>query len=236
MMGLGGGFVNRKSILLDGSDELVNLGTADIIADGAAAASYSIWVKTSDGVNAQFLMGRYNGGANATTPAVFLIAGVPRFFMGPAVDDFRDGTTDISDGFWHHLLCVFVGGSKLDIYLDGVLDNAGLTGVIVANVPANSMGNTIGAAINLSAFTTGNIDEVSMFQADLSANVAETYNGGIPGNLLDHSQVANMKGWWRMGENGIWDGSNWTFPDQIGSNNGTSVNMEFADVVTDVPG
>lgn len=224
---------NTKSILLDGG-ERVNLGTNDIIADGATSASYSLWVKTSSNVNA-FLYGRYSGGNNATTPTVFLVSGIPRFYMGTSIANYRDGTTDISDGQWHHLLCVFVGGSKLDIYLDGVNDNGALTGSIVGSVPANNVGNTIGQNVGNASGLVGNLDEVGIFQADLSSNVAETYNGGKPTDLLVHSQSANLKGYWRLGDKGVWDGSNWSFPDQKGSNNGTSLNMELADVVTDTP-
>lgn len=231
-----GGFSNRYSMVFDGVDEHISLGNADIIADGASSASYSLWVNTSVGGSNQFLYGRFNGGVAATTPAIFLISGVPRFFMAPGIGDFRDGTTDISDGFWHHLLCIFVGSSKLDIYLDGVLDNGALFGVIRPSVPANSVDNRIATQADGDNYFAGNIDEVGAFQADLSANVAETYNGGEPDNLLNHSQVANLKGYWRMGDGATFGGGNWSIPDEsTNSNTGTSANMEEADRVTNVP-
>jgi len=38
-----------------------------------------------------------------------------------------------------------------------------------------------------------------------------------------------------MGDKAMWDGTNWTMEDQIGTNDSTSVNMEFGDRVVDTP-
>ena len=38
-----------------------------------------------------------------------------------------------------------------------------------------------------------------------------------------------------MGENASFDGTNWTVPDQIGSANGTSANMDLADLEGEAP-
>lgn len=53
--------------------------------------------------------------------------------------------------------------------------------------------------------------------------------------LLLHSAKTNLVGWWRMGE-GASFATNWSIPDDSTNNNtGTSVNMEEADRVTNVP-
>lgn len=68
----------------------------------------------------------------------------------------------------------------------------------------------------------GNQDEVSAWNKELTpAEVTELYNGGDPANLLDHSAVANLVGWWQMG-----DGP---------GNDGTMTNMASGDIIENAP-
>jgi hypothetical protein len=70
-------------------------------------------------------------------------------------------------------------------------------------------------------YWVGNQDEVSAWDKELSpAEVTELYNSGNPDDLSTHSAVANLVGWWRMGE---------------AQSDGTMVNMEPEDFVLDAP-
>ena len=76
----------------------------------------------------------------------------------------------------------------------------------------------------------GEMDEVAIFSSDQSANAATIYNTGTPTDLTSLSPTS----WWRMGEQATFS-TNWTVPDQIASNNGTSANMTIEDRVGDAP-
>ena len=74
----------------------------------------------------------------------------------------------------------------------------------------------------------GNIDEVSIFDTDQSANIATIYNSGEPTTIS--GAIAHYK----MGENATLL-TNWTVPDEVGTNDGTSVNMNVFDRVGEAP-
>ena len=85
-------------------------------------------------------------------------------------------------------------------------------------------------------FFTGNVDELAFFNNDLtSTQMAEIVNGGTPNDLLIHSPVGNLVSYLRMGERSAFDGTNFTFVDQKGTNNAKSNNMAFSAKVSDTP-
>jgi len=75
----------------------------------------------------------------------------------------------------------------------------------------------------------GNIDEVSIW--DSVKTISDVSDGGLP---IDLSGKSNLVGWWRMGDNATFS-TNWTIPDQVGSNDGVSQNMVLSGRTTDVP-
>ena len=92
---------------------------------------------------------------------------------------------------------------------------------------SNSVGNA--------AFLNGNIAHTSFWNTDLSeAQVLEIYNNGSPGDLNNHSSVANLVAWDRE-ERSSFDGTNWILKDVIGGYDGTSANMELTDIQPDFP-
>ncbi len=81
---------------------------------------------------------------------------------------------------------------------------------------------------------TGYISDVAIFNNDQNGNIASIYNNGTPTDL---SGETGLVGYWKMGDDSTWDGSNWTIPDaSSNSNNGTSDNMDEEDKVNNAPG
>jgi hypothetical protein len=80
---------------------------------------------------------------------------------------------------------------------------------------------------------SGNIDEVAIFDVELSASdVTSIFNNGVPQSLESFNPISH----WRMGEDATWNGTNWTLNDNgSGGNNGTSQNMVLASRTNDVP-
>ena len=67
------------------------------------------------------------------------------------------------------------------------------------------------------------MSNISVWDTGLtSSQVTEIYNEGLPGNLNSHSAYSNLVSWWQLGENSSFDGNDWLFADEKGSNNGES--------------
>ena len=79
------------------------------------------------------------------------------------------------------------------------------------------------ADFKIGRLTLGNIDEVSVYNSELSASdVASIYNGNGAGKPGDVTSL-NPVGWWRMGDND--SGTGTTVTDQgSGDNDGTLTN------------
>ena len=143
-----------------------------------------------------------------------------------------EGTSDIKDGNWHHVVATFEPSTALKVYIDGVLEGTNTTSIpaTIDNDPADWC---IGAFYNTTSFNyKGKACDVAIFDSTLSAaNVASIYNNGRPGDLTSFSPVS----WWKLGQNASFDGSNWTTPDLINSNDGTSSGMGASALVGDAP-
>ena len=141
-------------------------------------------------------------------------------------------TTTTNDGQWHHYLGVN-DGTNLKIYIDGVLDNSNTNGSNGTLLNANGR---IGARWNNLNLFSGLIDEVAIFNSELSASdITTIYNSGIPNNLNDLSTPPLS--WWRMGEDATFDGiRDWNLVDQgTGGNDAVTQNIAETERVTDVP-
>jgi hypothetical protein len=77
-------------------------------------------------------------------------------------------------------------------------------------------------------FVNGKMDEVAVWTSDQSANASAIYNSGTP------TTISGAVAHWRMGENASFN-TNWTVPDQVASNDGTSANMTVGDLEGEAP-
>ena len=140
------------------------------------------------------------------------------------------------DGLWHHVAVTWdsISAREIKLYLDGTLkDTTSLTtGSITESFEDAAIGNNTSGG----GFWKGNIDEVVLFNKTLDATeVSNLYNDGLPFNP---QPVANMIGYWKMGDGGIVGNSIATYPtivDETGNNNGTMTNMTSTDFEADVP-
>jgi hypothetical protein len=113
-------------------------------------------------------------------------------------------------------------------YIDGNSKTIGTGGGwFNSGTPINTIGNYRNYHYD------GKIDELAVFSSLLSASaVTSIYNSGTPTDLTSLSPA----GWWRMGDDATWDGTDWTIPDaSANSNAGTTVNMAEGSRVTAVP-
>ena len=145
-------------------------------------------------------------------------------------------TTSITpnDGNWHHLLGTFDGTTNTNgvkLYIDGVLNNqttALSTGINSFTYSEPNIGRLTGQ--NQWNFE-GDINDVSVFDNDQSANASTIFNGGVPNDISALSPLS----WWRA-EQVTFDGTDWTLIDQgSGGNNGLSSSMPLTSRTSDVP-
>ena len=152
----------------------------------------------------------------------------------------KDFTITINALTWYYLTMTYDGSSDesgLKIYINGVeVTNT----TVITNTLSNSITNsntfnigTTGQKITGALFY-GKIDEVSVWNKELTqTEVTEIYNKGrINVNYSDMTNYSNCVSHWQLGEGetSSWNGSTWTLEDKVGSNTGTSVNMEYEDV------
>jgi|9_EtaG_2_1085328.scaffolds.fasta_scaffold00770_8 hypothetical protein len=224
---------NSRSISLDGVDDFVTMG--DVLDfERTSAFSISAWVKRGGtGVN-DTVVSKMESSGNFRGYLLFisstnLVKFVLRNVNTSSNRLFVDSTSTITDTNWHHILMTYDGSSSVSgvkIYIDGVSDTVTTAGTLSATT-LNSSPFNIGARNSNSLFATATIDEVSVFNSELSASdITSIYNGGAPNDISSLSPVS----WWRCGDG---DNSPTLIDRGSGSNNGTMTN--FTTFSTDVP-
>jgi hypothetical protein len=225
-----------NSILLDGVDEYVDCGNDNSLNfDGSSGFTIAFFTKT-DTSQLKILVSRANG--DPTGYAVYQ-QGQKFFFW------IRNGgnlclintTVDYALDTWRHV-CVTYDGSKdvsgMKFYIDGVsvakTDGTNTLGALsIANTGSNTLGSRSGGAYPFK----GNLDDVCIFSTEFSAaEVLELYNGTIGLSPLNHSEVANLEAYWRLGD--VDDDISTFYDYSTNTNNGTPINMEAGDIVADV--
>ena len=216
----GSSFSNLKSIELDGVDDYVDTATIDIgstntisfwmkrstlangvvLGDVNGSSKYALWLDTSSNIN--FRLGNNDSGRLTLNSALF------------------------SDGNWHHH-CLSRNGIAVNYYIDAVLQTNYTANTLNASAGTNSTIQKIGARTDLQLPLNGSLDEVALFNTNLSASdVTAIYNSGVPASLSSYSSLVS---WWRCGDGDTAP----TLTDNKGSNDGTMTN--FSTFSTDVP-
>ena len=213
----GSSFTNNFSLNFDGTDDLVSAGNV-LGFERTDAFSISAWVKRNSSKNQMIVSKRLSSGnltgyslriTNSTNQLQVQLrsAGSNRLIL--------NGSTAL-DTNWNHVVLTYDGSSNisgLNVYVNGSNDNGSTTGTLSLSI-LNSAEFNIGAENNNDDFFDGNIDEVALFNSELSStNVSTIYNSGIPGDLSSLSPLS----WYRFEE-----GSGTTATDSgTGGNNGT---------------
>ena len=228
---------SNKSFLFDGVEDYVTMG--DVLdEDGSSAFSLSAWVKLSSSGNQQ-IVGKMLEGDTYAGYGIYITSDKIRFSI---INTWSSNalSLDVTSTFvydvWTHICITYDGSQDVSgviMYVDGSpeatvtqYNSLGASSTTTASFSIGSR-NADGAE-----FTEGNIDEVSIFNSELTlSQVQSIYNGGVPVDISDLSPI----GWWRMGEGATFS-TDWTIPDvSTNSNNGTSDNMGESDRKSDTP-
>jgi len=212
---------SRKSIALDGVDDFVDCGSVSAI-NSASTVSVSYWGKKTAS-NKYLLVGSQMSSTNGLWLTWWNDGNV--YFAG------RNGNIGFAayalsfDTNFHHFVGVY-NGSSLKIYIDGILRATSTTSI--PSTLSSTAGNDFNIGYLQLQYASGNIDEVSVFNSELSASdVTAIYGSGVPTSLSSYSSLIS---WWRCGDG---DTAPTLTDNGSGSNNGTMTN--FSTFSTDVP-
>ena len=245
----GSSFASTNSFIFDGNSDFVDCGLNANLSFGNTSSdfpfTFSLWVKVDDLSTSHGLIKRGDFSTTNNREQVFYIGSDGAIYNhiysnGQSLNRRGRKTSAgiISPNTWYHIAWTYNGqggtnaSNGIKIYLDSNrVDNA------------NNQKNSYGAMKNtntpfkIGEFINGNMDEVSVFNSELSGGFAgsdiETiYNNGVPNDLSSFNPIS----WWRMGEEATYAGGAWTLVDQgSGSNNGSSTTLPPEALSTDVP-
>lgn len=209
------GSFSTKSMTFDGVEEFLSLGTTAANFERTDVFSVSVWVKTSGPAAAFHAIVTKALSVSPFTGWLLEMSDTGRVQLvlrnTITTDELsvRTDTATVDDGDWHHVCATYDGSSVpggVTIYIDGVA--AATTTIVntlassILNGAATCIGAVNGAFKTASnSFWDGLIDEVALYDSELlPSEVDAIYNDGKPPNLLSSGPVANLSGWWRMGE------------------------------------
>ena len=143
----------------------------------------------------------------------------------------------VSADTWYNALVVFDGSGatnadRLKLYINGNPITLTYTGTIPTQTGTMLINTMWLGASNSPNFwgLEGNIDEVSIFDSAIS--IGDVWDGS--GEPIDVSAVSGLANYYKMGEEATFN-TNWTVPDQVGTNNGTSNAMLVDALVGEAP-
>jgi hypothetical protein len=219
-------FSNTKSILLDGIDDYVICGNNASLQP--SNFTICLWVKTdNNNSNRTFI---HNGaGLYGSSNQGFLVQqsyGNYYFRIGDGTTTYTSFNGGLIVDTWQFITLSY-DGTNMRSYLDGVLQDTLAVPNITYGTNATWNPFYIGRTSGSSQYMSGNIDEVALFNSELSASdVTTIYNSGVPNDISSLSPVS----WWRCGDG---DTSPTLTDNGSGGNDGTMTN--FSTFSTDVP-
>ncbi len=234
--------VSNYSFELDGIDDYISTGL-DLSFATVPNFSISYWIKTDATLTnfASYFAVAVNvtyggaGGAYNYSAGRLYKSGSLGLLVYAQGSGSSNGSTALDDGNWHHIIQTYSDNgnntSRVRIYVDGNTTPEVDLASTLSYAPLTS--NLFIGARNASSDRAfpGNVDEVSVWNSVLGASdITALYNSGTP-TTLPNGAVAH----YRMGEDASFNGTDWTIPDNAGTNTGTSANMTVDDLVGEAP-
>jgi len=223
--------VSNYSMEFDGVDDNIDCG--DLSAYDNGDFTFSCWIyKTTSALEYVWS----NGGSSATAGFGIAINNVEKIWMKRFTRTIDCATGYKNMGFtlnnWHNIVGIYTDSTNtMECYVDGILK---YTKVGAASTNSASLDLIMGSTSPAGSYDfTGKMDEFSIFNSVKA--IGDIWDGtGKPTDLTGES---GLVGYWRMGEEATYDAvaSEWTIPDQAGSNDGTSANMTIEDREGDAP-
>ena len=253
-------YSNTKSLEFGGSNEIVDCGEPSFLAS-KTKVSISMFLKLDSTTN-QTIAGVYPGNLSSPLAKWFgfqysnsAYAQKMAFIISNG-SNYPYGKTTVSmpQDEWFHFVGVFDGSGAADadrckMWVNGTQDTLVFPGNSIPTATYAYGSSDWPLWLGSSGYNTnpptaapflGEMDEVAIWtntalDSTMVNAIKDQGGSDTPGDLKNLSGVATPTHYWRLGDKGTFADSEWTFPDQVGSRNITTVNMEEGDVTTDVP-
>jgi hypothetical protein len=200
----GSSFSNTQSIELDGIDAFVEVADSDNLSFGNGTTdspfSVSAWVKM-DTVNNFIIVSK-----DATSQREYafrMVNDTIRVFLldnssGGYIGRFYNSSLSSLQGVWSHFCFTYNGNSAsngVKIYLNATrVDDSNYQGGTYTSMENTSSSFNIGRQEASNSDSNGNIDEVAIFDSELSASDVSAIGGTIPTDLSAYNPIS----WWRF--------------------------------------
>ena len=233
-------FLNQYSMDFDGVDDYIDLGDSDDFSFGNGTTdspfSISTWIKIGQ-TTSQGIVTKY-GSVNSTQEYLFYTtAGKLRLLLLDAnngENNFTTGITNLAIDTWYHVACTYDGRGGINarlgitLYINGNEETVTTSGGAYTAMSNTSQPVEIGK--HLTSELLGNIDEIAIFNSELSASdITSIYNSGTPNDLTSLNPVA----WYRMGDSAVFRDPQWLLPSNENKDKVSNYSMAF-DGVNDV--
>ena len=231
--------VSNYSYQFDGVDDFVNCGNVTTL-NNATNGSWSLWIKPQ-ATGLKFLFSAYQGsGPNQQIQVQKKGTGISirlraEGFSGGTPIMFNESSQSWTLNEWYHIAITFDGSvsdnaQKMKVFVNANQLTNTSAGAATTNINTTTSDFHIGSFSSSNEFA-GLIDQFSIFNYTLTqANVNTIYNSGQVNDITSLSP-SHL---WKLGEEATFS-TNWTIPDQVGSNDGTSNNMTIEDRIGDSP-
>ena len=196
---------SNASLLFDGANDLVDIGRVTEI-DGASSFSICGWYNQTTIDQLRHMWGTYNSSTNAYVAQTYSNGNLYIELRNSVVTyGYFDYSTVITAGEWFHFAVIFDGSGaanadRLKAYVNGSEVTLTYSGTIPSTLPTTTEDFYIGAWGGTATVEwLGRISNFLMTTSALSSSdVTDIYNSGKP---KDESSLANILGYWRLGDN-----------------------------------
>jgi|DEB0MinimDraft_10_1074344.scaffolds.fasta_scaffold00173_11 hypothetical protein len=184
---------NHYGIILDGSNDYLDIGVNGDIAElsSASALSVTLWVKIHSGSNDMILA----SGTSSSDRFMPFLNNSRNIDVYMGASSVLTSTTALSYDTWYHV-AIFKDGTNASIWINGLQEDTSTT--VPSTLSSNAGKNLkVGSTQIFSGYyTDGEFDEVAIWGSDQSSNISSIYTGTTPANLSG----LNPDHWWRMGD------------------------------------
>ena len=245
--------VSNYSMDFDGVDDYINCGDLTSLVDNKSKLSISYWVNFPNVTEVNRTTGKCSDPATTTKwidcsgylgEILFVVAGTG---LNESLAYALTGAV-LTNNTWHHVVCVFdgtqvVNTDRVKIYVDNVDEALTYNQLFPSTTydftlePTNPpwyIGQT-GLQLGNNELR-GMLDEYAIYSdvALTATMVDEIFNEGTPKDLTTLPTTSSPDLWYKMGENATYT-TVWNIPDEIGSNDVTTIAMTIEDRVGTAP-